>query len=53
MDFAKGNFCKMAGYRNRLTHFYLQVSPKEIYQIIKDNLEDFEVFMKHIKRLLK
>ncbi|MDP2364095.1 MAG: DUF86 domain-containing protein [Ignavibacteria bacterium] len=51
--FAKKNLYKMAGYRNRLTHFYFEVSPKEMYDIIQKNLNDFEVFLKHIKKLLK
>lgn len=53
MDFAENQLYKMAGYRNRLTHFYFEITPKEMYQIIQKNLGDFETFMKYIKKLLK
>lgn len=52
MDFAKKQLYEMGGYRNRLTHFYLEVTPEEMYKIIQDNLGDFEVFIKQIKKLL-
>lgn len=48
-----GNLKAMAGYRNRLTHFYADITPEEIYRIFKENLNDFDVFLKAIKRLLK
>ena len=34
----------MAGYRNRLVHVYNEVSKEEIYQLLQDRLEDFEIF---------
>ena len=52
MDFAEGNLEKMARYRNRLTHFYYEVTPEEMYGIIQNNLGDFDIFMKSIKKLL-
>lgn len=48
--FAGDVLVKMAGYRNRLTHFYFEVSPKEMYGVIHHNLDDFETFLKHIKK---
>ena len=30
----------MAGYRNRLVHFYVEVTEKELYQICKDRIAD-------------
>jgi uncharacterized protein YutE (UPF0331/DUF86 family) len=42
----------MAGYRNRLTHFYADVKPEEIHKIIQVNLGDFEMFLRAIKDLL-
>jgi uncharacterized protein YutE (UPF0331/DUF86 family) len=51
IDFAEKQLSQMAGYRNRLTHFYFEVSPKEMYGIIQNNLGDFEIFLKHIKKL--
>lgn len=53
MDFAKNQLQKMAGYRNRLTHFYFEITPEEMYGIIQHNLGDFEIFLKHIKKILK
>ena len=38
----------MAGYRNRLVHFYREVSEKELYSIVKTNLYDVEDFVKQI-----
>jgi uncharacterized protein YutE (UPF0331/DUF86 family) len=50
--FAEKNLRSMAGYRNRLTHFYADVKPEEIHKIIRENLGDFEVFLRAIKGLL-
>ena len=33
---------KMAGYRNRMVHLYHEVSPEEIYSILKEHLSDIE-----------
>jgi uncharacterized protein YutE (UPF0331/DUF86 family) len=33
---------RMAGYRNRLVHFYHEISPEELYRICLDNLSDIE-----------
>jgi len=43
----------MAGYRNRLVHLYWEVKPEEILGIIKENLNDFEEFIKHIKKFIQ
>jgi uncharacterized protein YutE (UPF0331/DUF86 family) len=43
----------MAGYRNRLIHFYRQVEDKELYTILKENLTDIEGFIKEIKNFIK
>lgn len=34
----------MAGYRNRMVHFYREVTPEELYQIVANNLKDIESF---------
>ena len=52
-EFANSALVKMAGYRNRLTHFYSDITPEEIYNIIKDNLDDFDIFVKAISDLMK
>ncbi len=43
----------MAGYRNRLVHLYWEVKPEELLAIIKENLNDFEEFIKYIKNFIK
>ncbi len=43
----------MAGYRNRLVHFYYEVTAEEIYRIIKEHLEDIENFVILIKNFIK
>lgn len=40
----------MAGYRNRLTHFYAEVTPAELYGILKSELSDVEVVAEELKR---
>ncbi len=42
----------MAGYRNRLIHFYHQVEDKELYTILKENLTDIERFIKEIRNFI-
>ncbi|MCD6521726.1 DUF86 domain-containing protein [Candidatus Calescamantes bacterium] len=51
-EFARDKLLKMAGYRNRLVHFYLEVKKDELYSIIKNNLSDIEEFCKFIKSFL-
>ena len=43
----------MAGYRNRLVHFYHEVNDKELYLITKSNLADIEGFVKEIKTFIE
>jgi uncharacterized protein YutE (UPF0331/DUF86 family) len=38
----------MAGYRNRMVHFYREISPQERYQIAVNNLKDFDTFVSEI-----
>jgi uncharacterized protein YutE (UPF0331/DUF86 family) len=35
-------FPELAGYRNRLTHFYADVTPRELFQIVTTRLGDLE-----------
>lgn len=51
-DFAEKNLYEMAGYRNRLTHFYFEIKPDEMRKIIREDLSDFKIFMKRIKKIL-
>lgn len=43
----------MAGYRNRLIHFYHEVTEKELYLIVKNNISDIENFVKEIKKFIE
>jgi uncharacterized protein YutE (UPF0331/DUF86 family) len=39
----------MAGYRNRLIHFYHEITDKELFFIVRNNLTDMEAFVEEIK----
>lgn len=43
----------MAGYRNRLVHFYHEVADKELFIIVKNNISDMEDFVKDIKAFIE
>lgn len=51
-EFADGKLTEMAKYRNRLVHFYAQVSPQELYQLLQKNLGDFDTFLSSVKDVL-
>ena len=51
-NFANVNLQNMAGYRNRIVHFYADIMPEEIYKILNENLKDFDVFLLGIKNVL-
>lgn len=38
----------MVGYRNRLVHMYNQIDKEEIYQILQERLDDFDIFTNEI-----
>lgn len=52
-EFAKDKLVPMAGYRNRMTHFYHRLEAAEILEIIKSHLSDFEEFSRHIQKILQ
>jgi uncharacterized protein YutE (UPF0331/DUF86 family) len=43
---------KMAGYRNRMVHLYHQITDDELYEIVKQNLNDLTDFINSIKIFL-
>lgn len=51
--FAKNSLKNMAGYRNRLTYFYADVTPEEIYRILHKNMDDVSIFLSAIRDLLR
>ncbi len=52
-EYADKGLKAMAGYRNRLTHFYADVNPAELQRILKNDLGDFDTFAAAIKALLE
>ena len=42
----------MAGYRNRLVHFYHEVEDIELFHILQKNLSDIEKFVQEIKHFI-
>ncbi|MCX8095003.1 MAG: DUF86 domain-containing protein [Caldisericia bacterium] len=46
------NLIKMTKFRNLLIHLYTKVDDKEIYKILKQNLQDIKIFIKEIENLL-
>ncbi len=51
--FAEERLVLMARYRNRLVHFYAEVTEEELYNIIHKNLDDFDIFLSAIKSVLQ
>jgi len=43
----------MDGYRNRLVHFYREITSEELYEIITSHLGDFERFSQEIVSFIK
>lgn len=52
-EFANSRLTAMAGYRNRLVHFYAEVTPTEMHRILGENLQDFDVFLAGVKQALE
>jgi len=46
-------FVKMAKFRNRLVHLYWEIDKKTVYEIIRDNLEDFKHFEQQVINFIK
>ena len=43
-----GNLIKMAKFRNILVHNYVRIDHKVVYDILRENLKDFDRFSNHI-----
>lgn len=52
-DFGKNTLTKMAGYRNRMVHFYDEITTQEMYEILQNKLSDIEIFAGAVVNLLK
>lgn len=44
---------EMAGYRNRMVHFYKEVTPDELYDIVTHNIPDFDRFIREIVSFIR
>ena len=51
-EFAK-RFAEVAKFRNILVHMYAEVDVEMVYEILKNNLGDFDEFAKYIARYLE
>jgi uncharacterized protein YutE (UPF0331/DUF86 family) len=40
----------LAGYRNRMVHFYIEVTPEELYRIVHGELGDLEAIAAELRR---
>jgi uncharacterized protein YutE (UPF0331/DUF86 family) len=50
--FVSESLIKMAGYRNRMVHFYGEITEREIYDIIQKELDDFCTFLVYIHKVI-
>jgi uncharacterized protein YutE (UPF0331/DUF86 family) len=39
---------KIAGYRNRMVHFYQEVTQKELYRLCTQNIQDVEIILEEL-----
>ena len=44
---------KIAGYRNRMVHFYKEIKDRELYDILQNDLGDVEKFLKEMEIFLR
>jgi len=44
---------KMAGYRNRMVHYYKEIKAEELFEILQKDLGDIEGFIREIEIFLK
>ena len=51
--FADTRLVEMAKYRNRIVHFYAEITPEELYGVLQNDLGDFDVFLHGVKKLLE
>ncbi len=52
-SFADTKLADMARYRNRLVHFYAEITPPELYGILQKDLGDFNTFLHAVKGVLE
>ena len=52
VQFAQRNI-GLAGYRNRLVHMYCEVAPAELYDIVKEHVDDIGAFAEYFQTVLQ
>lgn len=45
----KRRFVEIAGFRNRLTHYYHEVTPEELYEVTTSGIEDLEALREALR----
>ncbi|MGD8815712.1 MAG: DUF86 domain-containing protein [Acidobacteriota bacterium] len=43
-------FSEIAGFRNRLTHYYHEVTPEEIYAVVAEDIPDLEAIGEELRQ---
>jgi len=51
-DFGENTLTMMAGYRNRMVHFYDEITEQEMYEILQNKLIDIETFARAVTSVL-
>jgi uncharacterized protein YutE (UPF0331/DUF86 family) len=49
----KVRMSKMARFRNLLVHLYWRVDDREVWRVIREHLEDFDLYLQAVGRYLK
>jgi len=44
---------KMAGYRNRMVHFYHEITPEELHEICRDHLDEIKTVLDKLTEWLR
>ncbi len=52
VEFAQRNI-GLAGYRNRLVHMYWEVTPPELYDTVKEHIDDIGAFAEYFQKVLQ
>jgi uncharacterized protein YutE (UPF0331/DUF86 family) len=52
-SFADTKLVQMAKYRNRLVHFYAEVTPQELYDVLQHDMQDFDVFLAAVRHVIE
>lgn len=52
-NFAETKLMEMAKYRNRLVHFYAEITPEEMHRILRNDMGDFDIFLVAVKKVLE